>query len=192
MLRRYKGSDGIPTTKRFGYPKPVMQHFRGRHAVDDHNNRRHSPILIEETWGTKWWPHRNVGFLLGMTEVNVNLGKGYWGEEKPLPQLEMRKRLAFEMMTNCLNEDGTEGEKDGGERRSKRTRESALPGHRLCTIPHFRSRWLGNKWKKSKPKYQQQFCACGKRTRKLCECDRRVYFCKECYIEHKLQAPTGV
>ena len=40
--------------KKFSYPKVIGNHFLYQHSVDDHNNKRHSPISIEEIWATKW------------------------------------------------------------------------------------------------------------------------------------------
>ena len=49
--------------KMIWYSEVVHNHFKYRHAVDDHNNRRQSPISLEETWATKWWPHRVHAFF---------------------------------------------------------------------------------------------------------------------------------
>ena len=44
-----------------------------QHAVDDHNNLRHSGVSFEETWATKRWENRVFAFLLAITEVNMFL-----------------------------------------------------------------------------------------------------------------------
>jgi hypothetical protein len=33
----------------FNYTEPFYNHFKYRHQVDNHNNRRHSPISLEES-----------------------------------------------------------------------------------------------------------------------------------------------
>ena len=57
----------------FRYPEIIHNHFQFRHAVDDHNNRRQSPISIEKTWATAWWPNRVFAFLIAVVEVNTYL-----------------------------------------------------------------------------------------------------------------------
>ena len=56
------------------YLEVIGNHFLFQHSVDGHNNKQHSPISIEEIWGTKWWPNRVFAFLLAVTEVNMSLG----------------------------------------------------------------------------------------------------------------------
>lgn len=179
--RCYKNDDGAVTTKEFEYPEPMHQHFFARHVVDDHNNRRHSPISIEETWGTKWWPHRNFAFLLGVTEVNVALVHAMINEKKALPQLEARKKLAKEMMEY---RDISENNLEGANTRDRSGQED----HVVETIPNFSGKWLGTKWKKSTQKYLQQRCKCGKRTRNYCRCNRSVFLCRECMMIHRIEA----
>ena len=55
-----------------------------QHSVDNHNNKRHSPISLEAVWGTKYWPNSVYSFLLAVTEVNVNLAAQYFGGMKLL------------------------------------------------------------------------------------------------------------
>ena len=42
----------------FKYTKPFSDDFRYRHAVDDHNNLRHSSPSLEDTWVTARWVNR--------------------------------------------------------------------------------------------------------------------------------------
>jgi hypothetical protein len=58
---------------KFQYPEVIHNHFKYRHMVDDHNNRRHSPISFETNWATKRWENRVFAFILSITEVNVML-----------------------------------------------------------------------------------------------------------------------
>ena len=41
----------------FNYAEPHAGHNKGKHWVDDHNNKRHDPIDIAEMWKKKWWPN---------------------------------------------------------------------------------------------------------------------------------------
>ena len=44
--------------KSFNYTEPFHNHFKFCHQVDDHNNSRHFPLSLEESWATKDWKHR--------------------------------------------------------------------------------------------------------------------------------------
>ena len=50
--RNYKGWDSQSLVNLFKYQHPYGLHFRYRHQIDDHNNRRYSSILLESTWST--------------------------------------------------------------------------------------------------------------------------------------------
>ena len=69
----YKGRDGESLARPFKYRQPFGLHFRYRHQVDDHNNRRNSPISVERKWETKFWPDINFAWYLAVTEVNAAL-----------------------------------------------------------------------------------------------------------------------
>jgi hypothetical protein len=56
--------------KTFKYSEPFSRYSQGKHWVDDHNNRRHDPIGLEEVWHTKWWPMRQFRFICSVAEVN--------------------------------------------------------------------------------------------------------------------------
>ena len=47
--------DGVKTTKTICYKQPFGIHYKFIHQVDDNNNRRNLPILVESTWSTKFW-----------------------------------------------------------------------------------------------------------------------------------------
>ena len=69
-----------PTMKSvtFKYPEVIHNHFMFRHAVDDHNGKRHSPISLEVVWATKRWANRVFAFLLSITEVNCFLAQSHF------------------------------------------------------------------------------------------------------------------
>jgi hypothetical protein len=48
----------------FCYPEPVSCHNQSKHWVDDHNQCRHAPVDLTESWKTKWWPHQQFAFFL--------------------------------------------------------------------------------------------------------------------------------
>ena len=82
------------------YPEVIGNHFLFQHSVDDHNNKRHSPISIEEIWATKWWPNRVFAFLLAVTKMNVSLGMVEFCGNAPTSQIEFRKKLADVLINN--------------------------------------------------------------------------------------------
>jgi hypothetical protein len=179
--RVYK-KNGETVTKTFNYIEPISNHFKYRHQIDDHNNRRHSPISIEKTWATKFWPDRNFAWFLAVTEVNTNLARGYFGGQT-LPQLVFRKKLAWEMIN--YNLEGNAGEEDA--RMSLRSSRN----HELISLKPFQDRWCAKtkKFQMVKAKYQQQRCynyaTCKKQVRTYCRCSKGLFLCVECYGEHK-------
>ena len=86
--------------KKFSYPEVIGNHFLYRHSVDDHNNKRRSPISIEEIWATKWWPNRVFALLVAVTEVNVSLGMVEFCDHAQTSQIEFRKKLAEALIYN--------------------------------------------------------------------------------------------
>ena len=83
--------------KTFKYPEVVNNHFLYQHAVDDHNQKIHMPISMEETWGTKRWLNHVFAFLLAVMEVNVMLAT-YFFKETYSGMLDFQKVLAKELI----------------------------------------------------------------------------------------------
>ena len=127
-------------------------HFKYRHAVDDHNHLRHQIPSIEDTWATHFWPNRQFAFLLAISEVNAYKAFKYfvWKNEKSSESSKntifdlhtFRKTLAFELINNNhLISDETYSfndsmSNDNSGRRSKRGRVSnAIEDHQFETAP---------------------------------------------------------
>ena len=178
--RVYK-KNGQTITKTFSYIEPISNHFKYRHQIDDHNNRRHSPISIEKTWATKYWPDRNFAWFIAVTEVNANHARAYFGGER-LPQIEFRMKLAWEMINNTL-EHNAEVEEEAS--RSLRKRQ-----HELITLQPFQGRYCARtkKFKRVKAQYQQQRCRnysnCQKQIRTYCSCTKGLFLCVTCFGKH--------
>ena len=143
----------------------IGNHFLFRHSVDDHNNKRHSPISIEEIWATKWWPNRVFAFLLEVTEVNVSLGMVEFCDNAPTSQIEFRKKLADVLINNEYfnEEDDTTPVK-----KAKKQRTSV---HSYCTLPKGKN-------------FKIKCTTCTRRTRGYCKCSPGIYRCNECYALH--------
>ena len=120
----------------FRYPELFHNHYQYRHAVDDHNNRRHAPISIERTWTTNWWPNRVFAFILAISEVNViKTWVNIYGN-KDVGTITFRKMLANQLIQNpyLMDENMEETQKN---------RPSARGiGHNLVSLPPF-SRFKG-------------------------------------------------
>ena len=110
------------------YSEVVHNHFKYRHAVDDHNNRWQSPISLEETWATKWWPRWVHAFLLGVTEVNCTLADNYLYGNDDNGQLQFRKEMAKELIHNRYLEQEES-------RNDPNTRRRTGAAHRLENLP---------------------------------------------------------
>jgi hypothetical protein len=186
--RDYKDRDGRSLQRLFTYRQPFGLHFRYRHQIDDHNNRRHAPISLERTWATKFWPDRNFAWYLAVSEVNAALADGHFRRNGiPLPSLEFRKALAKEMLENTvgINVDDT-----GLPRRSTRApiRVPCAP----VKQKHYFGRYNKStkKFEITKQKYQKQRCSnrpeCPKHTRIYCKCTLGLYLCNTCFVKHKL------
>jgi hypothetical protein len=67
------------TWKTFKFTKPFSLYCQRKNWADDHNNRQHDPIELEEVWQIKWWPIRQFTFICFVVEVNafiIGLGLG--------------------------------------------------------------------------------------------------------------------
>ena len=127
------------TTKSFKYTTPFFNHFKFCHQVVDHNNRRHSPISIEEVVACKRWPLRQFFFLLALTEVNTKLGINRIDtDEHRISMLSFRKKLAAALINNFWyeNEKKAEQLEEGPSPTSRRRRATAL--HEIRTRPPYR------------------------------------------------------
>ena len=87
----------------FNYTEPFSRYSRVKHWVDDHNNRRHDPIGLEEAWATKWWPMRQFTFICAVAEVNACYSQARGRREATVPQLDFRRKLAQQLLQNTLD-----------------------------------------------------------------------------------------
>lgn len=165
----------------FKYPEVVSNHYRFRHAVDDHNAKRHSPISFERVWGTKLWKDRIFAFLIAVTEVNCRLAYEYFNNKEFDSTLAFRKLFAQELINNqyYINEQA-----DPGERVRRSARLNSNTNHELLSIPPGK-KFLDGKIVDSITKYALAKCStCKKRTRSYCRCTPGVRLCTECYAIH--------
>ena len=170
---------------KFKYTKPFADHFCYRHAVDDHNNLRHSSPSLEDTWTTHRWQNRVFAFLLAVTEVNLYLYLRYtiWRDQSERPTLhQFRKRLAFALIFNRWIVSEEVDEKMTRSRTSK---------HEIRTAPVHAKKYFLGKWDQSaKNRYQSYVCrkvGCKAQVRTYCSCSPGNWLCKCCFSEHICQ-----
>jgi Transposase IS4 len=181
---------------KFQYPEVVANHYRYRHAVDDHNARRHAPISLESTWKTTAWSHRVFAFIIAISEVNTLLWikhKDKHRELKDYSVLSFRKQLSYDLIYNKYYEF----EQQSGELQLS-SRLQAAAEHRLCTIPAYHKITIEGEIVESVQRYHQVKCStkgCNSRVRTYCECSRHVLRCAECYAAHvataKIEPPLS-
>lgn len=176
---KYRVVDGRKMT--FKYPEVIANHFTFRHAVDDHNARRHAPISFEKCWGTKYWTDRVFSFLIAVTEVNVLLADCYFNQNTVTSQLDFRKLFAKDLIHNeYFKQEQVRAGLDS--RRSlRRTLEA---DHQLLSLPKKTKFFMG-RMVESTCDYPQYKCrGCKKRVRTYCLCTPGEYRCNECYAIH--------
>ena len=185
--RIYVNSEKKTITTRFCYPEVISNYFKYRHAVDDHNAKRHSPICLLYVWATKYWPHRPFSFILSISEVNTNLADAFFiRNAAPRPQLEFRKLLAKDLINNeYLAQEQSKLEL----RRSKRM--STVNSHSLVSLPPAK-KFRGAKIVKAASRYPQVMCSGGHRkVRTYCVCSPGIIRCEQCFVLHCLEADNS-
>lgn len=167
----------------FNYPEVVNNHFKYRHAVDDHNSKRHQPISLESTWATTWWPNRVFAFLLAITEVNVMLAAVHFTEmyDTQPSMLDFRKKFAKELINNQYWRD-EEHRTRSSPRKRRRSHES---GCKLLSLAKFK-KFRGTQIVAAESAYPQAKCTyeCGKKVRTYCQCTPGRIVCSGCYPLH--------
>lgn len=178
--RRVTNSGGSTSTVEVLCPEPVHNHYKYRHAVDDHNNRRQHPISIERTWATNWWPHRVFSFLLSVSEINSLLAwTNIYGNERQ-ETLDFRQELSGELINNIYLEEVSIAER-------RRRPASMGTGHVGLSIPKG-MKFEGPTLVAANSQYPQKKCSgCGQKTRSYCSCSPGVYRCKVCLGAHYMQ-----
>ena len=112
----------------FKYPELVYCHYKNTYHVDNHNNRRHQPISLEETWVTKFQPHCVFMFLLAVAEGNAYLLNKHYREDAEDSVLVFRRVLATELINNTY---GIEEKSSTGTKSKKQQSRST---HELCSL----------------------------------------------------------
>ena len=181
--RSYKNpTTGQQSVLEFTYTEPFSRYYKARHSVDDNNNRRHQPISVETSWGTKWWPSRQQAFHLAVAAVNANLALARAkGLDVAQPELLFRKALAIEMLQNTI------GLPDVPRQIPVRQVNVVQVGHRHVAKPYYSGAYnvKTGKFSRIKKKYGETTCAtCNNRCRHYCICSIEKNMCRDCYLKH--------
>ena len=175
-------------SRRFHYTCPFDWHFWYCHAVDDHNNLRHSLPSIEDNWVTWRWETRVFTFLFAITEVNAFLCLRYFtfrkGELLGCPKLTtFWQRLAWQMINNHWIQAEQE--------RAQEVGVSLV--HQLLMAPPHEKKIRNRQWNcTAVARHQQYMCRhkWGKKIRTYCACMPGVWICYNCFPEHVRRAET--
>ena len=93
--------DGVSKSATFKYAEPFTLHFTYWHAVDDHNNLRHSLPSWEDMWVTQRWELRVLAFVIAICEVNAYLAICFAEGKISMPTLlNFRKKYGWQLIMN--------------------------------------------------------------------------------------------
>ena len=148
-------NNGVRETLTFKYTEPFQNHYLYRHAIDDHNNLRHSDISLEETWVTHRWENRVFAFILSITEVNRYF---VWqcGNKVPVKFIQFRRQLAKALI---YNEHMQSEEDECTPRRSKQQQMTSIDEHKKLSAPHHVRAYTSNGWELgARDRYQKYTC----------------------------------
>jgi hypothetical protein len=183
---RGAGADRIS----FRYTKPGDWHFRYRHAVDDHNNLRHSLPSLEDSWTTTRWEIRVFTFLLALTEVNIYLAMRYfvWTSDEAMTLVAFRRKLSAALIDNHWL-PGEYGDGDGGD----------VGLDTKCDVfsaPPFAREYRDRAWVCTAPIRNTQYVCkapgCKKRVRTCCACMLGHWMCPTHIVSHAVSKASEV
>ena len=171
---------GTKRQKQVTYTEVIHNHYKFRHAVDDHNAKRHSPISLEVVWVTKW-PNRVFAFILSVTEVNAMLAYKHFCKEEVDGMLGFRKLLAEALVYNRYYK-----EEESPRRSSRLTKNSE---HRVFRLLPKGKKLFGTEVVDADSFHPQSTCVDYKRkTRTCCICSMGFYRCVDCCLHHSMEA----
>jgi len=77
----------------FRYTMPFANHFKYRHAADDHYHLRYQILSLGGNWLTHFWPCRVFAFFIPITEINAFCAYRFfiWNEDSALTPIEFRR-----------------------------------------------------------------------------------------------------
>jgi len=181
LQRRRFEEGGVEVTRTFQFPLPYDWHYKFRHAVDDHNNLRHSVPSVEGTIITTRWEMRVFSFLLAVCEVNAFLTYRFFCKPDPVPTLQQfRSKLAWQLIKNRWIME-----------HNANVQQEMCEVHQLMKAPAHATKFSRGRWVcNAKLRYQNYACTvkkCGeppKRCKTYCSCTPGVWICQYCHAAH--------
>ena len=164
----------------FKFPELVYHHYKNRHHVDDHNNRRHQPISLEETWATKFWPHCVFAFLLAEAEGNAYLLNKHYRDDAEDSVLAFRRALATEFKRTPM-------ELRRRVQQALNRGNDDLGAHMSCAHCPAEKVFQEREWLRHTAITPQKKCiSCKRKVRTYCYCSPGIMHCNACFTEHVL------
>ena len=94
---------GTKETKQFTHRHLFGIHFSYRHQLDDHKNWRHTPIYLDTTWETRFWPDCNLAWYISVSEVNTALASDNFQNYGVVPpSIDFWRALEIECLDNTI------------------------------------------------------------------------------------------
>lgn len=183
------------TRARFKYTECFANHYKYRHAVDDHNNLRHKVPSIEGSWHTHRWPTRVFSYIVAISEVNTFLALRFfsWTKTKTSssksPSLvQFRRKLALQLINNEFYKEELNERKSSEDKYQRKSKRQKILNHQLLTAPPHASFFSHARWTcQAKTMYPQYTCrtpGCKRRVRTSCQCNEGHWLCNRCFSRH--------
>ena len=172
----------------FKYAEYQHVYYKGRNAVDAHNQVRQGVLSLEGISGLKSWAARQFMFMLAVVETNALLGYNYFvhepaGHDK-LPKAVFRLRLAKRLVRNPeLAGDAADAAAAGAAAADVAADGSYV--HTLKKVPKGRGRFRDGRFPTISTAYAKWPCTfCENLVRTYCACDRTTIVCSICFHKH--------
>jgi hypothetical protein len=172
---------GVKMMQTFQFRLPYDWHYKYCHAVNNHNNMRHSLQSIEHTITATCWEMHVFFFVLAVLEVNAFLAYRFFCKPNPVPTLrQFQHKLAWQLIKNkyLLEEDSSE-------------QREVSSVHQLMHAPPNATKFARGKWVCAAKLHHQNYpCTiknCGeppKRIKTYCSCTPGKWICKFCHAGH--------
>ena len=179
----------------FKYTECFANHYKYRHAVDDHNNLRHKVPSIEGCWHTHRWATRVFSYIVAISEVNTFLALRFfaWNKTKTTsakkPSLvQFRRKLALQLIKNEFYKEELNEKMSGQDKLQRKSKRQKFLNHQLLTAPPHASFFSHARWTcQAKTMYPQYTCrtpSCKRRVRTSCQCNEGHWLCNRCFGRH--------
>ena len=190
------------------YGEYMHWYYYGRHAVDDNNNNRQGSLPFEETYATKRWDLRQLGFIIALTLTNAQLAYNHFNRLAKKETLVTKAEFLRSIGRTLIHNEHYESQ-IFSENESQRMKTRHLPlgaclntmrahyqgphGHELCRLEAYHGKWNGTEFPRRTTRYGKCQCAmrCGRETRTFCFCNFAIMMCSTCHGLHLAEKSKG-